>query len=96
MVIAAAGLLNIFKIIVPRNTNKNVQHFNIINKLTSTLLGYQTPQSVVTQNVQAQRVAMASTDPHVRTSHKVIHTAPQINRQQTRRNNPFEEIEEEI
>ena len=58
-VMAAAELLDLFKTIVPRNTNKKVQHCNVIDKLTKTESEYQTPQRVGTQTMQAQRVAMA-------------------------------------
>ena len=36
-VMAAVELLDFFKTIVPRNTNKKVQHCNVIEKLISTL-----------------------------------------------------------
>ena len=71
-VMVAAGSLDLFKTIVPKNTNKKVQHCNVIDQLINTLSEYQTPQRVATQTMQAQRVSMAPTDLHVPTSRKVI------------------------
>ena len=62
MVMAAAELLDLFKAIVPKNTNEKVKHSNVIEKLTNTLLEYQAPQRVATQAAQPQRVDTAPTD----------------------------------
>ena len=95
-VMAAAEILDCFKTIVPKNTNKKVQHCNVIDKLTNTLSEYQTPQRVVTQTMQAQRVSMTPPDSHAPTSRNVVRAAPQIHQRKTRRNSPFKEIEGEV
>ena len=75
---AAAKLLDLYETIVPRNVNEKVQECNVINKLTTTLLEYQTPQRAATQNAQAKRAVMAPTDSHDPTARKAIRTAPRV------------------
>ena len=47
-VMVGTELLDLFKMIVPKNKNKKVQHNNVIDKLTNTLSEYKTPQRVAT------------------------------------------------
>ena len=95
-VMAAAELLDLFKTIVPRNTNEKVKYCDVIEKLTNTLSECQAPQRMANQTVQPQRVATTPTDSHTPTSHKAVQAAPQIHERKTRCNTPFEEIAEQM
>jgi hypothetical protein len=93
---AAAELLEIFKEIVPNKTKQKVQHCEAIQKLTSVLSDYNVPQRVNTQQQRPQRVAVQPTDSSMPASRETIQNAPRIHQRRTRRNTPFEAVQEII
>ena len=93
---AAAELLELFKGIVPNKTLQKVKHCEAVKKLTSVLSEYNTPQRAITQQQRPQRVAVQPTDSSLPTSRETIQTTPRIHQRRTRRNTPFEAVEEII